>query len=270
MIIFKSINKLNKELYGMKNVGFVPTMGSLHKGHISIIKKSKILSNKTLVSIFINPTQFDNKNDYKKYPKNLKRDINILVKYKVDYLLIPSFKELYGSKKIKKEKIDKKDKILCAKFRKGHFEGVLTVINQFLRKLKINKIYLGEKDYQQLFLVKKFIKKKRFKINIIPCKTIRQKNYFPYSSRNKLLSKSSIINGQKVSLILNKFYHEIKKNKKKNHNLNLIKKSVLKCVDKIDYFEIRNKFNLKRKFSNKNFKIFIAYYLNKVRVIDNY
>ena len=73
-----------------------------------------------------------------------------------------------------------------------------------------------------------------------------------------------------MSLILNKFYHEIKKNKKKNHNLNLIKKSVLKCVDKIDYFEIRNKFNLKRKFSNKNFKIFIAYYLNKVRVIDNY
>ena len=126
-------------------------MGSLHKGHISIIKKSKNLSNKTLVSIFINPTQFDNKNDYKKYPKNLKRDINILVKYKVDYLLIPSFKELYGSKKIKKEKIDKKDKILCAKFRKGHFEGVLTVINRFLRKLKINKIYLGEKDYQQLF-----------------------------------------------------------------------------------------------------------------------
>ena len=78
MIIFKSINKLNKELYGSKNVGSVPTMGSLHKGHISLIKKSKNLSNKTLVSIFINPTQFNNKNDYKKYPKNLKRDINIL------------------------------------------------------------------------------------------------------------------------------------------------------------------------------------------------
>ena len=270
MIIFKSINKLNKEIYGIKNVGFVPTMGSLHKGHISIIKKSKNISDKTLVSIFINPTQFDNKNDYKKYPKNLKKDINILVKCKVDYLLLPSFKELYGTNKVKKEKLDKKDKILCAKFRKGHFEGVLAVISRFLKKLNINKIYLGEKDYQQLFLIKKFIKKKGFKISIISCKTIRQKNYFPYSSRNKLLSKSSMLNGQKVSLILNKFYLEIKKNKKKSYNLNLIKKSILKYVDKIDYFEIRNKFNLNRKFNNKNFKIFISYYLNKVRIIDNH
>ena len=87
---------------------------------------------------------------------------------------------------------------------------------------------------------------------------------------NKLLSKSSIINGQRVSLILNKLYLEIKKNKKRNYNLNLIKKSIFKYVDKIDYFEIRNKFTLKRKFNNKNFKIFISYYLNKVRIIDNY
>ena len=270
MIIFKSINKLNKELYGSKNVGFVPTMGSLHKGHISLIKKSKNSSDKTLVSIFINPTQFNNKNDYKRYPKNLKQDINTLIKNKIDYLLLPSFKELYGTRKVKKEKLAKKDVILCAKFRKGHFQGVLTVINQFLKKLNINKIYLGEKDYQQLFLIRKFIKKKRFKINVISCKTIRQKNYFPYSSRNKLLSKSSIINGQRVSLILNKLYLEIKKNKKRNYNLNLIKKNIFKYVDKIDYFEIRNKFNLKRKFNNKNFKIFISYYLNKVRIIDNY
>ena len=270
MIIFKSINKLNKELYGKKNVGFIPTMGSLHKGHISLIKKSKKSNNKTLVSIFINPTQFNNKKDYKKYPKNLKRDINILVKNNIDYLLLPSFKELYGTKKVKKEKLRKKDIILCAKFRKGHFEGVLAVINQFLKKLDINKIYLGEKDYQQLFLIRKFIIKKRFKIKVISCKTVRQKNFFPYSSRNKLLDKASKINGQHVSIILNKFYLEIKKNKKKIYNLNSIKKSISRYVDKIDYFEIRNKFNLKKNINNKNFKIFIAYYLNKVRIIDNY
>ena len=94
MIIFKSINKLNKELYGIKNIGFVPTMGSLHKGHISLIKKAKNNCNKIVVSIFINPTQFNKKDDYKRYPRNLNKDIILLKKYKVDYLIIPNFKEL--------------------------------------------------------------------------------------------------------------------------------------------------------------------------------
>ncbi len=269
MIIFKSINKLNKELYGIKNIGFVPTMGSLHKGHISLIKKAKNNCNKIVVSIFINPTQFDKKDDYKRYPRNLNKDIILLKKYKVDYLIIPNFKELYNKKKDEKIKIEKSNLILCAAHRKGHFEGVLAVINQFLKKTKFNKIFLGEKDFQQLFLIKKFVKT-RFKINVIPCKTIREKSFFPYSSRNKLLSNEAKIRARKISALLKNFWTKIKKDKKKLNEFHDIDLLISKIADKVEYFEIRNKYNLKTKFDNKSFKIFIAYYLNKIRIIDNY
>ena len=136
MIIFKSINTLNKEVNFKANIGFVPTMGALHKGHISLIKSSKKICKKTLVSIFINPSQFNKANDFKNYPKNLKKDIAILKKLKVDYLLAPKVKEIYRNKKNSKIKLKKKDKVMCALYRPGHFEGVLAVINQFLIKIK--------------------------------------------------------------------------------------------------------------------------------------
>ena len=178
MIIFKSINKLNKEVNFKANVGFVPTMGSIHNGHVELIHKSKKKCKKTLVSIFVNPSQFNKKTDYKKYPRRLSKDIKVLKKLQVDYLLIPNFKEIYKYKKNMKIKISNKDKILCAKYRPGHFEGVLAVINQFLLNIKAKHMFLGEKDYQQVILIKKFIKKK-FKTRIITCKTIRLNNLLP-------------------------------------------------------------------------------------------
>ena len=155
MIIFKSINRLNKEVNFKANIGFVPTMGALHKGHFSLIKSSKKKCKKTLVSIFVNPSQFNKKNDYKNYPRNLKRDIKILKILKVDYLLIPKINEIYKNKKTMKIKLNKKDKILCVKYRPGHFEGVLAIINQFLINIKAKFMFLGEKDYQQIHLLKK-------------------------------------------------------------------------------------------------------------------
>ena len=133
MIIFKSINKLNKEVNFKANVGFVPTMGFLHNGHISLIKSSKKNCKKTLVSILINPSQFNKKSDLKKYPRNLKKDIEILKKLKVDYLLTPHVKDIYKDSKSTKIKLNKNDKIMCAQYRPGHFEGVLAVITQFLK-----------------------------------------------------------------------------------------------------------------------------------------
>ena len=165
MIIFKSINKLNKEVNFKANIGFVPTMGSLHKGHISLVKNCQKKCDKTLVSIFINPSQFNRKIDYKKYPRTLNNDIKILRKLKVDYLLLPNIKEIYTRNTPRKININKKYKVLCGKYRPGHFEGVLAVINKFLKSLKVKKIFLGEKDFQQYFLIKNFIKK-RFKTKI--------------------------------------------------------------------------------------------------------
>ena len=151
MIIFKSIDHLNKKIFSIKNIGFVPTMGSLHKGHISLIKKSLNNDKKTLVSIFINPTQFNDKKDYNIYPRNINKDLKLLKKNKVDYVLIPKKSDIYDKKKDEKIKFSAKYKILCAKHRPGHFEGVLGVINQYLKKILINNIYLGEKDYQQKY-----------------------------------------------------------------------------------------------------------------------
>ena len=134
MIIFKSINRLNKKVNFKADIGFVPTMGALHEGHVSLIKKSQKKCKKTLVSIFVNPAQFNNKEDYKKYPKNIQKDLKLLKNLKVDYVLIPTVKDVYGNKSKKKLKIGKSNKILCAKYRPGHFEGVLQVINQFIKQ----------------------------------------------------------------------------------------------------------------------------------------
>ena len=142
MIIFKSINKLNKEVNFKADIGFVPTMGALHQGHVSLIKKSQKKCKKTLVSIFVNPAQFNNKEDYKKYPKNIQKDLKLLKNLKVDYVLIPTVKDVYGNKIKKKFKISKSNKILCAKYRPGHFEGVLGVIDQFIKQFLLTG-YVG-------------------------------------------------------------------------------------------------------------------------------
>ncbi len=270
MIIFKSINKLNKEVNFKAKVGFVPTMGSLHKGHISLIKSSKRICSKTLVSIFINPSQFNKIRDLKKYPKNLKKDVKILKKLKVDYLLTPNVNEIYSSKKDKKIKLNHKDKILCAKYRPGHFEGVLAVINRFLVNFKPKYVFLGEKDYQQLFLIRKFIKKK-FKTKIFPCKTVRDDKKVALSSRNILLSNEDIKKSSTIAIMLLKFKNQLKKDLlfKKNLDKILFKIDNIKDI-KIEYLEIRNKNNLSTNYNKNNLKIFLAYYNKNVRLIDNY
>ena len=270
MIIFKSINKLNKEVNFKANIGFVPTMGSLHNGHISLIKSSKRICKKTLVSIFINPSQFNKISDLKNYPRNLKKDIAILKKLKIDFLLIPNQAEVYRRKKDKKIKLNYKDKILCAKYRPGHFEGVLAVINRFLSEFKPKYIFFGEKDYQQLFLIKKLIKKK-YNTKVYSCLTVRDQNKVALSSRNVLLNKTDIKNSSYISKLLFKFKNNLLKNisYKKNLNKIVLKLNKIKNI-KIEYLEIRNKNNLSKLYNKSNFKIFLAYYNKNIRLIDNY
>ena len=266
MIIFKSINKLNKEVNFKASIGFVPTMGSLHKGHISLVKNCQKTCDKTLVSIFINPSQFNRKTDYKNYPRTLDRDIKILKKLKVDYVLVPNTKEIYSRNTPKKISINKKYKVLCGKYRPGHFEGVLAVINKFLKDLKVKKIFLGEKDFQQYFLIKNFVKK-RFKTKVVLCKTIRMNGSLPYSSRNKLLDNKSIIKAQKFTRKIIDVFNNIKKNTKKTYLLQSVKDN---NNIKIEYLELRNKNNLSPVFNKKNLKLFVCFYIKKVRLIDNF
>ena len=270
MKILLNNNDLNKALIGVHNLGFVPTMGSLHKGHISLIKKSKKYSKKTLVSIFVNPTQFNNKKDFKRYPRNYKKDLTILKKLNVDFVFLPKNEEIYHFKRSIKIKIKKKHQILCAKFRKGHFEGVIDIMDRLTNLINPNKIFMGEKDYQQIFLVQKYIKKK-YASKIIKCKTIRDKNKIAFSSRNQLLTKISFVKAGKLISSLMNFKKEFIKNKNFNTLLNEKKKELSKLYNlKIEYLEFRNINNLKLSNKLKNSKIFIAYYLNKIRLIDNF
>ncbi len=264
-------NKLLFEtLRPFDDLGFVPTMGGIHKGHLSLINKSNKLCKKTIVSIFVNPKQFNNKKDLKSYPINIKKDLKILKKSKkVDFVYIPKFKDIYKDKKKTKMTLSKKDKILCAKFRNGHFEGVLDVMNRLTKIVNPQKIFMGEKDFQQLYLVKKLLER-NYKVKIISCKTIRDKSKVALSSRNFLLDKSDL----KVAANIYKKLLSIKKNiKNKKNILNFLNLKKIELRNnfkiKIDYLELRNINNLNISKTNKNSRLFVAYYLNKVRLIDN-
>ena len=194
MKIIVSKNKLKKLIHNEKNLGFVPTMGSIHRGHISLVKKCISECDMSIVSIFINKPQFNKKIDYKKYPRTLKKDIQFLKRLKVNYLYLPSENQIYPNGQNKNIKISSFGKKLCGKFRPGHFKAVVDVIDRFIKIIKPKRVYFGEKDMQQLKIVTHFIKKNHKSTKVIGCKTIREKNGIAYSSRNLLLSlKQKII-----------------------------------------------------------------------------
>ena len=261
---------LNKELRRFNDIGFVPTMGGIHKGHISLIRKSKKNCKKTIVSIFINPKQFNNKKDFKTYPNNIKKDLSILRKINgVDFVYIPKFNDVYNSKRKSKIIINKKDKILCAKYRKGHFEGVIDVMDKLTNIIKPKKIFMGKKDFQQLFLVKNYIEKK-YKTKVIGCKTIRDKNKLALSSRNYLLNNDSLNIATKITKRLFSIKNKIKKENDINKFLSKISKNLEKEFKiKIEYLEHRYELSLKLSNKPHKSKIFLSYYLNDVMLIDN-
>ncbi len=269
MKILLNSRELRKELKNHHNLGFVPTMGSIHKGHENLISISKKKCNKTLVSIFVNPTQFNNKKDLINYPRNINEDLLRLKKLKVNYVFIPKVKDLYNYKRRKKIKLKKTEMILCAKYRKGHFEGVLDVMDRLTKLIYPKNIFMGEKDYQQYFLVKKFLEKK-YRVKVIKCKTLRSINKVALSSRNLLLSKKNLLIAGKIFNELTKFKSSISKKNSINQLLKFKTKDLMdKYKIKIDYLEIRNIKNLKKSNSFRSSKIFIAYYIDKIRLIDN-
>ena len=261
---------LIRELRHFNDIGFVPTMGCIHDGHISLIKKSKKVCKKTIVSIFVNPKQFNNKNDFKNYPNNINKDLALLKKIKqIDYVYLPKFNDIYNSKDKSKIKIAKKDKILCAKYRKNHFEGVLDVMDRLTNLIRPNKIFMGKKDFQQLLLVKNFIEKK-YKTKVVGCKTIRDKNKLALSSRNFLLDNKDLPIAHKISRILFSLKNKIQNKRNINKYLNKISKNLKKDFNiKVDYLENRSEKNLKLSNKKAKSRIFFSYYLNNVRLIDN-
>jgi pantoate--beta-alanine ligase len=271
MIILLNNQTLIKTLGPFSDIGFVPTMGGIHKGHISLINRSIKSNKKTIVSIFVNPKQFNNIKDFKSYPSSIKSDLAILKKIKkLDYVYIPKFKDIYENNKRSNIKIEKKYKILCAKFRKGHFEGVLDVMNRLTKLIKPKNIFMGEKDFQQFFLVKNFIEK-RFNTKIIGCKTIRNRNNLALSSRNFLFTKKELNQVEKISNKFLKLKIKIKKLREINKFLQKSKKEIENFFDiKIEYLENRSIKNLSKSNKYKDSRIFLAYHFKDIRLIDNF
>ena len=270
MQVVNNLQDLNKALYieTNKSIGFVPTMGALHDGHLSLVQRSKEKSDFTVVSIFINPTQFDNPNDFSNYPVNLEYDLSVLKKYNIDLVFIPEFKELYQKENTVNISLNGLDQVLEGSHRKGHFNGVLRVLNIFFKLIKPQYAFFGEKDYQQ-FLIVDLLAKNQFKnIEIILCPTRRLQTGLAMSSRNSRLNPDQQKIASKIFETLNFC--------KMNFNFSKIKELERVCLEKLkdfsdpEYFEIRNSINLSNKINKEDkCRAFVATKLSNVRLIDN-
>ena len=267
------ISEIKKYKLKKKKIGFVPTLGGLHKGHFELIKLAKKKTDIVVLSIFLNPLQFNSKNDFIKYPSNLNSDKRKINKKKVNILYLPSMKEVFPSKRIKRTKASSKSNKLCGKFRKGHFDGVVTVLKSLFEQVLPNIAFFCEKDFQQNLIIKDLILKYKLKIKIITIPTVRDSNGLAYSSRNNLLNNKQ----KKIAPFLFKTIKEICFEAKKNlNNLNNLKfmgkkKLINYGFSKVDYLEIYNENNLSKKNIKKNnLRVFIAAWIGKTRLIDNY
>ena len=267
--MFSSHKELLKSLDSSKLVGLVPTMGSLHKGHLSLIKKAVSENEQVVVTIYVNPTQFNDINDLKKYPRNLESDIHKLRNYKNIFIYSPTDKDLYQEVISKNYDLDNLDKILEGKFRPGHFSGVATIVEKMFDLFNPDNAYFGEKDFQQLSIIKTMVKKLGIKVNIISCETIREADGLAMSSRNENMTKGE-------RLIAGKIYKFLIKAKElcKNKKIDKIPVSMIDEINnlkncKLEYFEIDNLSKYSSSLMDEGDRIFIACWVGKTRIIDN-
>ncbi len=256
-----------------KSIGFVPTMGALHDGHISLVKKAQRKNDVTVVSIFVNPTQFDQEEDLLKYPKTLEKDIALLSEVHCDILFNPSTKEMYDNSINAQEfDFDGLEHEMEGKFRKGHFNGVGTIVKTLFEIVEPDKAYFGQKDFQQLQIIKKMVKKHSLKVKIKGCSIFRENDGLAMSSRNSRLTSEE---RQEAPFI----YKTLKKIKEKFNSDSIAeieqwvtnefsKQNLLK----LEYFTIAEEKTLKtisKKDAKKKHRAFIAVFAGKIRLIDN-
>ena len=273
MLIIKDISNLQSYLSAYQNrkysIGYVPTMGALHKGHGELIKQSKKDNHKTIVSIFVNEKQFSSKEDFETYPRNKGFDYDFCTDNEVDILFEPSSEEIFKNDETLLNNKNFKD-ILCDKFREGHFDGVITVLDKFFSIIKSNKVYFGEKDYQQLKIIEKFIEEKYKSLDLVSVPTQRHEDGIAYSSRNEKLSKKQTQDFVDFHKKVKNFISSLEESldiETANQKANDFMK--LQDIDKFDYFEFRNDTDLSFVGTLPQARLFYAIYKGKVRLIDN-
>ncbi len=276
MKIYKTQAEIQRYINAKRSlsIGFVPTMGALHDGHLSLVNKALIENELCVVSIFVNPTQFDNPNDLKKYPRTLQKDASLLQTVSDKVLIYaPNATDLYGSEiKSRHFKFGPIAKEMEGAFRHGHFDGVGTVVSLLFDAVKPSSAYFGEKDFQQLQIIKKLVQIEKYNIQIVGCDIVRERNGLAKSSRNTRLSEKQF---DEAALI----YKTLKEVKQKWGSISI--SSINEYVKKVfkqhnglelEYFVIANEATLKtvkRKRNTNTYRAFIVVFSGEVRLIDN-
>jgi pantoate--beta-alanine ligase len=252
-----------------KTIGFVPTMGYLHEGHMSLVKASKNMCDITVVSIFVNPKQFGPKEDYSRYPRNLERDLKLLEEAKIDMVFIPDVDTIYPEGFSTTINIGPLADILEGTFRPGHFDGVCTVVTKLFNIVKPDKAFFGEKDYQQLKIIQKLVKDLNLDIEIVPIPTKREEDGLAMSSRNAYLNQEERRRASSIYRFLLKAKEAFEKGIKDTDKIIEYAKAVLD-VDVIDYIKIVDKETLEEKTTPSKYdRILIAVRIGSTRLIDN-
>ena len=251
-------------------IGLIPTMGSIHNGHLSLVENSMKENFFSITSIFVNPTQFNDLKDFKKYPQNKKQDIEKLNTVKCDAVFFPQIEELYPEGIKRKKTISKYRDILCDKFRPGHFDGVTTVVKSLFDIVTPDTVFFGEKDFQQLKIIKELIKKNNLPIQLIDCPSVRSKNGMSLSSRYNNFNTNQEILFNQISLKVNDCVNLLKKQIDINNLKNLNQYLEEDKKIKVDYLEVRDDDELLLTQKNKNSRLFISFYIEDIRIIDNF
>jgi pantoate--beta-alanine ligase len=276
MITFSSI-KDTRDYVGQKkaqdrSIGFVPTMGALHEGHLTLMRKAKKGNDLLVVSVFVNPIQFNNPEDLKKYPRNLEEDKRLLESVGCDVLFAPSVEEMYPQEETKKYDFGLLETVMEGAHRPGHFNGVAIVVKKLFDIVTPNRAYFGEKDFQQLAIIKKLVEMEKMAVEIVPCPIVREADGLAMSSRNERLTPEERAIAPAIHEIL-----QYAKSKKDSVCTGPMKQMVINLFEanenfRLEYFEIADDKNLQPVTSwgsAPGILGFVALHLGNVRLIDN-
>ena len=277
MKIIRNITDLNlfldefKRLFPLKKIGFVPTMGALHAGHISLIKQANKQCNLVVCSVFVNPTQFNEQSDLEKYPRTEEADIELLKSNACDVVFIPSEVDIYPNKKITYLiDLNGLDTVLEGKYRDNHFVGVCMVVERLFNLVTPNTAFFGIKDFQQVAIIKYMVQQKKLNINIVSCSITREESGLAMSSRNMLLSEKQKKEAVVISQALFKGVDAYKNGLQLADVLTIMQQILGQSTLKVEYLEIVDNDTLQNVTQiNQNSTVCIAAYCGKVRLIDN-
>jgi pantoate--beta-alanine ligase len=276
MKIIDTISELENQLQGYRHkgeaIGLVPTMGALHQGHASLVERCVADNKISIVSLFVNPTQFNNKEDLKHYPRTPEKDHELLERLGVDYVFSPSVEEMYPEEDKRVFDFGQLDKVMEGEFRPGHFNGVAQIVSKLFDIVKPDNAYFGEKDFQQLAIVKDMVRQLQMPVNIIGMPIVRESSGLAMSSRNQRLSEEQKKNASEVYKVLNESKLMIDKFIP-YELINYVSESINKVSGiKVEYFQIVDGDNLQpvTSWSDSDYIVgCIALFCGEVRLIDN-